>query len=70
MLLPWNGGVSSLRRRSVFGAVEREHRTRAEDPAEVGLDVADVVGVGEEQLLGERGVGDGHAAAEDRNVDA
>ena len=54
---------------AVFGSVEREDRTRAEDPAEVGLDVDQVVGAREEDLPRQRGVGDDHAAAEERNVD-
>ena len=44
MLWPWNGGASSLRRAAVLLAVEREYRTGAEDPAEVGLHVDQVVG--------------------------
>ena len=50
-------------------AVEREDRTRSEDPAEVGLHVDQVVGAREEDLPRQRGIGDDHAAAEERDID-
>ena len=63
-----NGGVSSLRRRRWSVAVEREHRAAAEHPRQVGLDVADIVSAGHEQLLGQLRVGDDDRAAEHRQV--
>ena len=52
----------------MVGAVEGEHRARPEYPGQVGLDVADVLGVGHEQLLGQCRVGDDHGAAENRQL--
>ena len=55
MLLPWNGGVSSLRRRQWGGALQSEHRAGAEQPAQVRLDVVQHVGTGGEHLLANTG---------------
>ena len=43
---------------TVLIAVEREYRAGAEQPAQVGLDVAELVGAGGEDLLGQLRVGD------------
>ena len=53
----------------MFLAVQREHRTRSEDPAEVGLHVHQVVGAREEDLPQQSRIGDDHTAAEERDVD-
>ncbi|SHU44734.1 Uncharacterised protein [Mycobacteroides abscessus subsp. abscessus] len=54
---------------SVFVALQGEDGTGSELLAQVGLDIAEYLGAGGEDLAGEIGVGDHHRVSELRDVD-
>ena len=68
MLRPWKGGVK-FAPSPMRGALQPEHRTLAEQPAEVGLDVVQHLGTGGEDLFDQDGVGYQHGVAEHRDPD-
>ena len=68
MLLPWNGGVSSLRLRRWSAPSRANTEPEPSIRRQVGLDVAHIVGVGHEQSLGQLRVRDNDGPAEQRDV--
>lgn len=62
------GRGEQLAATTVLGAVEREHRARAQDPAQVGLDVPDVLGGAMKSCLASCGSATITVRPEHRNV--